>query len=134
MDGKKIKEIRNKLEISQEKFAEIIGVSKNTISSWENDGIIPKTKIPQLLNIEKQIEYGIINSKNVNIKGHYITSLIGNVHIYSPQTITKEDLLVMMNEHLQSLKKKDDEIEKLQLQINNLIETNKLLTDRLLII
>lgn len=39
MDGKKIKEIRYKLFMTQSKFGKAIGVSKNTVSDWENNVI-----------------------------------------------------------------------------------------------
>ena len=39
--GKKLKEIRKKFGLSQEQLAEIINVSRQAITKWENDGGIP---------------------------------------------------------------------------------------------
>jgi len=75
MDNQKIKEIRKNLGISQEKLAEMVGVSLSTIQNYENGSIIPKSRIPIFHNIEKQIEIGEISQKNVN--GHNINN-IGN--------------------------------------------------------
>lgn len=35
MQGKTIKQIREKLVLSQEEFAKLIGVSRQTVSNWE---------------------------------------------------------------------------------------------------
>lgn len=39
--GKKLKEIRKKFGLSQEQLAEIMNVSRQAITKWENDGGIP---------------------------------------------------------------------------------------------
>lgn len=39
--GEKLKEIRKRLGLSQEKLAEIMNVSRQAITKWENDGGIP---------------------------------------------------------------------------------------------
>ena len=39
--GQKIKKIRNKFGLSQEQLAEIINVSRQAITKWENDGGLP---------------------------------------------------------------------------------------------
>lgn len=45
--GKRLKELRQKANISQEKLAEIVGVSTKTVSYWENGhNPITLSKIP----------------------------------------------------------------------------------------
>lgn len=39
--GEKLKEIRKKFGLSQEQLAEIMNVSRQAITKWENDGGIP---------------------------------------------------------------------------------------------
>ena len=39
--GQKIKEIRRKFGLSQEQLAEIMNVSRQAITKWENDGGLP---------------------------------------------------------------------------------------------
>ena len=39
--GQKLKEIRNKFGLSQEQLAEIINVSRQAITKWENNGGLP---------------------------------------------------------------------------------------------
>lgn len=39
--GEKLKEIRKRFGLSQEQFAEIMNVSRQAITKWENDGGIP---------------------------------------------------------------------------------------------
>ncbi len=42
--GEKIREARKKLNMSQDDLAEKIGVSRRTITSWETDRALPRTK------------------------------------------------------------------------------------------
>jgi DNA-binding XRE family transcriptional regulator len=43
MQGEKIREYRKNLEMTQEKFAEELGVSRNTIARWERNAIQPES-------------------------------------------------------------------------------------------
>lgn len=52
MNAKEIKEIRKNLNLSQEEFAKLIGVSKNTIYNYENGSKIPDSKITILQNLK----------------------------------------------------------------------------------
>lgn len=49
-----IKEIRRKLNLSQTKLAEMLGVHRNTVQIWEAGGIIPNTKRTILCNLLNQ--------------------------------------------------------------------------------
>lgn len=51
MNELKIKELREKLGLTQEKLAELIGVSRNTIINYEKGGKIPESKRQILNNI-----------------------------------------------------------------------------------
>lgn len=51
MDGKEVKRIRKALKLTQSEFAKKLGVSKRTIISYEQGGIIPRTKGEILQNI-----------------------------------------------------------------------------------
>lgn len=44
MLGDNIRENREKLGINQVELAKLIGVSKQTVSNWENDNRIPPTQ------------------------------------------------------------------------------------------
>lgn len=52
MNAKEIKEIRKSLNLSQEEFAKLIGVSKNTVYNYENGSKIPESKITILNKIK----------------------------------------------------------------------------------
>jgi len=52
MIGDKIKELRTNKDISQEKLSEHLGVTKNAISSWENNRTEPSSDM-----IKKIAEY-----------------------------------------------------------------------------
>ncbi len=46
--GIEIKEFREKHNLSQEEFAELIGVALRTVQNYEAEGVIPKTKFKLL--------------------------------------------------------------------------------------
>jgi transcriptional regulator with XRE-family HTH domain len=54
MNDLDIKEIRKKLNLSQTKLAEMLGVHRNTVQIWETGGIIPNTKRTILCNLLNQ--------------------------------------------------------------------------------
>ena len=48
--GKKLKEIRKRFDLSQEQLAEIMNVSRQAITKWENDGGLTDVSNPQELS------------------------------------------------------------------------------------
>ena len=67
--GEKIKNIRKRFGLSQEKLAEILNVSRQAITKWESDGGFPDTanlveisKIHSLQNLIKR-EDGLLSIK-----------------------------------------------------------------------
>ena len=49
-----IKEIRKNLNLSQTKFAEMLGVHIRTVQNWESGGVIPQAKYTLLRNLQNQ--------------------------------------------------------------------------------
>ena len=49
-----IKNLRNKVGLSQEKFAEMLGVHSRTVQNWERGGVIPEAKYAILRRIETE--------------------------------------------------------------------------------
>ena len=64
--GQKLKEIRKRFELSQEQLAEIMNISSQAITKWENDGGLPD--INNLQELSKifgiTVDY-LLNDKNV---------------------------------------------------------------------
>lgn len=60
MNNLDIKSLRTKLGVTQKEFAELVGVSVNTVQNWESGGKIPKSKHPilQSLTAKPHIIYG----------------------------------------------------------------------------
>lgn len=60
MNNLYIKSLRAKLGVTQKEFAELVGVSVNTVQNWESGGKIPKSKHPilQSLTAKPHIIYG----------------------------------------------------------------------------
>lgn len=55
MTGTEILAYRKEHDLTQQQFADLVGVSKNTISNYEGGGVIPKSKIPILQNVLSSI-------------------------------------------------------------------------------
>ena len=64
--GKKITNLRKKEKITQEKFAELIGVTRQTISNWESN--ITKPDINQIKEISKIFNISIDELVDNNIR------------------------------------------------------------------
>ena len=66
--GDRIYSLRKKLGLSQEEFARRIGVSRQVVSKWEMNQVIPLTDKLEKISEEFNISYDeIINDKIVNI-------------------------------------------------------------------
>lgn len=70
MNDKEIKEIRNSLNLSQEEFAKLIGVSKNTVYNYENGSKIPESKITILRNLKDKNTPILTKSDTNYTSGH----------------------------------------------------------------
>ena len=73
-----IKKIREQLNVSQEKLAEMLGVHPRTVQNWESGTTIPKAKHAMLRDLMlKQHQYaGGAEQSNVNgdnINGNNVT-------------------------------------------------------------
>jgi len=55
--GKRIKEIRTEQGLSQQKFGELLSVSQDTVSLWENGKSVPTPEI--LIAIATQFEVSV---------------------------------------------------------------------------
>lgn len=68
--GQKLKGIRNRFGLSQEQLAEIMNVSRQAITKWENDGGLPD--VANLQELSKISPYYLVKKDNlkllVNIK------------------------------------------------------------------
>ena len=66
--GDRIYSLRKKLGLSQEEFANRIGVTRQVVSKWEMNQVIPLTDKLEKISEEFNISYDeIINEKIVNI-------------------------------------------------------------------
>lgn len=100
--SKSLKNIRKKNNISQEGLAEKLGVSRQTVSSWENDKSYPDiasiVKISEIFNISldellkgyknlkkedvskiKTMAFGKLNDKEIKHTEDYIQKLIDKI-------------------------------------------------------
>lgn len=76
MFGERLQELRNKSKLSQEKLAELVGVSRQAVSKWENNLSYPDTKnlirlseifnvsMDELLSLTQNIEQKDVADEN----------------------------------------------------------------------
>ena len=64
--GKDLKKIRERFGLSQGALAEIVGVSRKTIESWEHGGVSskPVSRILQLIEAEPRLMMFLIEEKH----------------------------------------------------------------------
>lgn len=117
---KLVKEIRQKLGLTQKGLAEMLGVSENTVQNWEYGKPIPKTKHQKLRELAKtRIHQFAGGGEQVNTHGDNING--NNV------TVNKTDAEKMLD----LLASKEDSLHKSQEQIDRLIAMLEKLTNKL---
>lgn len=118
MNDLDIRKIREKLGVSQESLAEMIGVHPRTIQNWESGSTIPKSKYAILRDLViKPQQYAGGEQSNVNgnnINGNNVT--VNN----QPDTIEKLLDILAMKEA--SLAKAQEHIDKLLGIIGNITQ------------
>lgn len=118
MNDLDIRKIREKLGVSQESLAEMIGVHPRTIQNWESGSTIPKSKHAILRDLViKSQQYAGGEQSNVNgnnINGNNVT--VNN----QPDTIEKLLDILAMKEA--SLAKAQEHIDKLLGIIGNITQ------------
>lgn len=115
-----IKKIREELNVSQEKLAEMLGVHPRTVQNWESGTTIPKAKhaILRELVLKQQKYAGGAEQSNINgdnINGNNIND--NNVTVNKTNT---ERLLDLLASKEQSLAKAQEHIDKLLVIIDRL--------------
>lgn len=77
------KEVREKLGLSQERFAKLLGVTTRTVQNWESGGTIPQTKqaILHEIAVNPQLyiggEQSNINGTNTTTTNNHTTNNYG---------------------------------------------------------
>ena len=62
MQGKELKAIRQRMKLTQEQFAELVGVTANTVARWERDEMVMREPAARLIQ-------GIYATQNKRGKG-----------------------------------------------------------------
>jgi transcriptional regulator with XRE-family HTH domain len=130
MNEKKIKELRKKLNISQKKLAEMLGVHLRTVQNWENGGKIPQSKEAFIRNIAyydnapKEHNQSIIGNNNTQ------TGTNNNISARQrDESFEIARLCVLIEEKDKLLAEKEDRIREQDIQIKEKdIQIGKLLS------
>ena len=108
MNDLDIKKIRERLGISQEQLAEMVGVHPRTVQNWESGSTIPKSKhaILRDLGVKPQRYAGGGDQTNVNgnnINGNNVTVNPADMDKLLELLSMKEASLVKAQEHIDQL-------------------------------
>lgn len=103
-----IKKIREELNVSQEKLAEMLGVHPRTVQNWESGTTIPKAKhvILRELVLKQQKYAGGAEQSNINgdnINGNNVTVNKTNTERLLDLLASKEQSLAKAQEHIDKL-------------------------------
>lgn len=97
--GKKLRELRENAGLSQKQLAAQIGLSKATVSQYENQGRIPSPasviKIAAVLHVSTDYLFGIDETERADLTG-----------------LTEEDIEII-NRLIRSMREKNNKISKL---------------------
>lgn len=73
MIGETIRELRDSFNISQVELAKNLGVTKQCVSNWENDNILPSIdmliKISRFFNVTTDYLLGLKDTTTINVDG-----------------------------------------------------------------
>lgn len=73
MMSEKIRSLRKNFNISQVELASKLGVTKQCVSNWENDNILPSidmlVKIAKYFNVSTDFLLGLSDNKTVDVYG-----------------------------------------------------------------
>ncbi|MBR4860129.1 MAG: helix-turn-helix domain-containing protein [Alphaproteobacteria bacterium] len=115
-----IKKIREKLGISQEQLAEMVGVHPRTVQNWESGSTIPKSKHAILRDLVLKPQRYAGGGEQTNVNGNNING--NNVTVTPGDSIDKILEILSMKEA--SLVKAQEHIDKLLEIIGNLTKGN----------
>lgn len=115
MNSLDVKKIREQLNISQEKLAEMLGVHPRTVQNWESGTTIPKAKHAKLRGLILGQQKYAGGAEQNNINGDNING--NNVTVNKPDI---DKLLELLADKEQSLAKAQEHIDKLLVIIERL--------------
>lgn len=119
MNDLDIKKIRERLGISQEQLAEMVGVHPRTVQNWESGSTIPKSKHAILRDLVIKPQRYAGGGEQTNVNGNNIN---GNNVTVNPTDVDK--LLEILSMKEASLVKAQEHIDKLLEIIGNLTKGN----------
>ena len=78
MSGSEIRQLRHRMGLTLREFAEVMGVSKNTVQNWEKDRTTPGNIHHRML---VQLEERVQRQENAKELGQFLLSLAAGVGI-----------------------------------------------------
>lgn len=124
MSDLNVKEIRNKLGLTQEEFAKELGVALRTVQNWETGGVIPRTKCAIL----RKLNDNKLSSNNNEANGDNNTQIAGNAnHVNNSSTLDKalDEIAEMRKLLAEAIRNNKEQADKFFLIIEKLQTTNR---------
>ena len=107
MNDINVKIIRKKLNLTQEKFAKLIGVSKNTVLNYEKGRKIPDSKITILHNLIDQYEENTMVNEQITNYGipteltlDPVEDLRNQIYLLKDKLKDKEEIITLLKDKL----------------------------------
>ena len=105
-----VKIIRKSLNLTQEKFAKLIGVSKNTVLNYEKGKKIPNSKITILYNLmDNDEELKILNEEKQQygeapqeLTGDIVEDLRKEIYFLQDKLKDKEEIITLLKDKLKN--------------------------------
>ncbi len=73
MLNERIKELRQSYQLNQVELAKVLNVSKQCVSNWENDNVLPSIemliKIAKYFNVSTDYLLGLEDGNKISVKG-----------------------------------------------------------------
>lgn len=73
MLNERIKELRQSYQLNQVEMAKILGVSKQCVSNWENDNVLPSiemlVRLAKYFNVSTDYLLGLEDCDKISVKG-----------------------------------------------------------------
>ncbi|BAK57540.1 MULTISPECIES: helix-turn-helix domain-containing protein [Lactococcus] len=110
--GKQIKKIRNDAGLSMEEFAKSLNINKSRVNMWENNGVVPRADILQLISEKYKVSVDtLLGLKVIDVENQTLKGIYRNLKSFDEKNLEKaESLLKLAFDDLYS-GGKDDKID-----------------------
>ena len=96
--GTRVKELREKAELSMEELAKKLGVTKSRVNMWENNGTVPRMNIlielAKYFNVTTDYLLGNDDDKEIDTENTKLSSLQRNLRKLNEEDLEKAEKML----------------------------------------